>query len=529
MIYKNKLKRQIKSNFGKNPLTDCHIYYDGSARIDKIRRLFDSKGKHTKNQIDDITWNDLEMDEVFLRINHCNSFIGEQVLFDRLHSLGEDENFEERIEAFEKDADFRSDVEFHLNTLGKRQEAFYLYEIIKDSNLVQIGSTLVAILLQLLMVAFLGLYIFTLNSAFLGALAIVGCINIVMSFSAKRKYEVIIGSLSYYIQTYNCAKWLMKQGKYAKHIPEDVKASVNNLKGINRLASSMLNRGNAKMLGDMTALLMDYIYGITLIDIVLCNHVMKAIDNKQEDVLKVIEFIGKVDSDIAILSYRNSIELWCKPEKASFGIKSEGLAHPLLSNPVTCDFDLSGNAIITGPNASGKSTFMKAVAINTIMARTINTCTATRFTVSNIGVMTCMSLRDDVLSGDSYYLCEAKYVQRILMEVENNKDMLIVIDEIFKGTNTAERIAASKAILNFIGKTGCLAMVATHDMELATDSDFEKYYFDTQIQDKEVVFDYRIHEGISKSANAIALLRCLDYPDIVIREAQENIKKGKVG
>lgn len=111
--------------------------------------------------------------------------------------------------------------------------------------------------------------------------------------------------------------------------------------------------------------------------------------------------------------------------------------HPLLKNAVGNDFILEDRAILTGANASGKSTFMKAVAINVILAQTIHTCTAEMFDVENVRVMTCMSLRDDVESGESYYFREAKYLRRIVEQMKKGR-VFCVIDEIFKGTNTTE-------------------------------------------------------------------------------------------
>ena len=149
----------------------------------------------------------------------------------------------------------------------------------------------------------------------------------------------------------------------------------------------------------------------------------------------------ETDAQIAVASYRKSRTIWCKPEAEHGRIAARGLVHPLLKNAVGNDFILEDRAILTGANASGKSTFMKAVAINMILAQTIHTCTAGMFGVENVCVMTCMSLRDDVESGESYYFREAKYLRRIVEQMKKGR-VFCVIDEIFKGTNTTERIAA---------------------------------------------------------------------------------------
>lgn len=109
---------------------------------------------------------------------------------------------------------------------------------------------------------------------------------------------------------------------------------------------------------------------------------------------------------------------------------------------------------------------MKAVAINVILAQTINTCVAKNMKMPAIQVMTSMALRDDVLQGESYYMREIKYLKRMLDELETGEPMLFVIDEILKGTNTRERLAASNAILSYMVQKQGFLLIATHDLEL---------------------------------------------------------------
>lgn len=141
----------------------------------------------------------------------------------------------------------------------------------------------------------------------------------------------------------------------------------------------MNGRRQASMTGDVIAILREYIWGILLIDVSMFNYIMKIISDKQGAVWCLIEFTGNTDSDIAISSYRKSLNKWCRPEYITKGIKTNHLVHPLIKKPVPNDFILEDRAIFTGSNASGKSTFMKSMAINCILAQTINTCTAIEF------------------------------------------------------------------------------------------------------------------------------------------------------
>lgn len=129
---------------------------------------------------------------------------------------------------------------------------------------------------------------------------------------------------------------------------------------------------------------------------------------------------------------------------------------------------------------------MKAVAINVILAQTINTCVAKNMKMPAIQVMTSMALRDDVLQGESYYMREIKYLKRMLDELETGEPMLFVIDEILKGTNTRERLAASNAILSYMVQKQGFLLIATHDLELvyALKNRYDTYYFDSQVHEK---------------------------------------------
>ena len=101
--------------------------------------------------------------------------------------------------------------------------------------------------------------------------------------------------------------------------------------------------------------------------------------------------------------------------------------------------------------------------------------------------------------------------------------VICVIDEILRGTNTQERIAASAAILEYLQNQNCLAIVASHDIELTRKlgDSYGYYYFCEQMQEKDIAFDYQIREGVSNTKNAIALLECVGFPEIIIRRARQ--------
>ena len=311
----------------------------------------------------------------------------------------------------------------------------------------------------------------------------------------------------------------------------EVRKAVEELQTLEKKMLGWHSRKYAGMTGDLSAMLQDYLLGITLIDVAMFNHIMKLIDNKQDKVLLLYEFVGQVDMLLAIASYRECEIKWCQPDIYQDGIiNGKGIRHPLLDNPVENDFTLERRAIITGANASGKSTFMKAVAINAILAQTIHTCAAEYFSMPKLYIMTSMALRDDILTGESYYIREVKYLKRMLDRTETNMYTLCVIDEILKGTNTRERLAASSAILEYLTGTKHFVLIATHDMELVRDmvQCYEPYFFESRITGKDICFDYHINKGIGGESNAIALLDLLDFPKEIVDVAKQNMRGKKI-
>ncbi|MBP1754097.1 MAG: hypothetical protein H6Q59_495, partial [Firmicutes bacterium] len=185
------------------------------------------------------------------------------------------------------------------------------------------------------------------------------------------------------------------------------------------------------------------------------------------------------------------------------------------------------SVMLTGSNASGKSTFIKTLAINAILSQTIFTSTTRSYQSSYFMIYSSMALRDNIFSSESYYIVEIKSLKRILDHVNNEIPMLCFIDEVLRGTNTLERIAASSRILNSLAGQNALVFAATHDIELThiLERSYSNYHFQERIEDKQVLFDYRLHEGKAISKNAIKLLDMLGYPGEIIESAEQAAKE----
>ena len=213
-------------------------------------------------------------------------------------------------------------------------------------------------------------------------------------------------------------------------------------------------------------------------------------------------------------------------DREGASLKVEKLYHPLIGDPVANSIQMQRGVLITGSNASGKSTFLKTIAINTILAQTVHTCIAKDYCGSFMKILTSMALRDNLAGGESYYMVEIRSLKRILEECEKPEPVLCIVDEVLRGTNTIERIAASSQILHSLAKPKVLAMAATHDIELSyvLEKEYDNYHFEEEIQENDVVFDYKLRTGRAMTRNAIRLLAMIGYDPKIIEAAQESAK-----
>ena len=137
--------------------------------------------------------------------------------------------------------------------------------------------------------------------------------------------------------------------------------------------------------------------------------------------------------------------------------------------------------------------------------------------------MTSMALRDDLQGGESYFIVEIKSLKRILAEAEKGQPLLCIIDEVLRGTNTIERIAASSRILASLRKENVLAFAATHDVELTyiLEKLYHNYHFEEEIRDNQIFFNYQLQRGRAASRNAISLLEIIGYDPKIVAEARK--------
>ena len=199
------------------------------------------------------------------------------------------------------------------------------------------------------------------------------------------------------------------------------------------------------------------------------------------------------------------------------------MVHPLLRHPVPNTVDTARSLLITGSNASGKSTFLKAAALNALLAQSIATALCEAYSAPAFHIYSSMALSDDILAGESYFVTEIKAIRRICRAAQRGERVLCIVDEVLRGTNTVERIAASSVLLEDLAEHDCLCIAATHDAELCEllEKRYTLFHFQEQVTASDITFDYRLHPGAVCSSNAIRLLGLLGFGKEVTAQADE--------
>lgn len=460
--------------------------------------------------IDDKTWTDLDMDTLFHKSNFNFTAIGEMKWYATLRKMFTINN-KKLVNQF-KDEQFRVNVSYHLALIGKVVYPLFPDQIkpVKRNNLFMLCPFL----------PLLGAIIIFINIS-LGILVILFSIllNIGLSAYLKKSYSQDLKSIFYTSKVIKHSYSLSKiKGTPSINIDFQQFKLARSLSGFIGKADDQDIGGTFIMLFKMSFML-DYFF-FHIIQFTYIKH--------QEELLQCYDYISTLDNHYSLVMYRRTLHTYCEPSiiKDKQQITFSNLLHPLLTEAVPNSLNIKHNILLTGSNASGKSTFMKAVATNLILAQTLNTATAEAFSYKPGLVYTSMANTDDILSGDSYFMTELKSIRR-LFNIKNNQLVYCFIDEIFKGTNTTERIAASESVLNYLDTEKHYKVIAaTHDIELSEylKANYENYHFNESIENNQIYFDYKIKKGKANTRNAIELLRITQFPEKVYTRAKQTIK-----
>ncbi|MGI4741241.1 MAG: MutS-related protein [Janthinobacterium lividum] len=467
-------------------------------------------------RLPDQTWEDLNGDLLFGLLDATVSPVGQQCLYHRLRSPLANEaplhEFDAAAALLAQQPVTRGQALLALDQLTA-DEAYYLTDLLQGQPLPTLPGARFAPLLALaLLTTLLGGFWLPVLWLGTGAFAL---INSVFHFWQLKPIR-------------NCVRPLLQLGRLLRAGRALHQAALP-LRPLQQLAAPLARLGTlvrqvAFFQLEDNLLVLSLLRMLLLLDVLLYARCRVAVQQYAPAIRSVFEAVGYVDCALAVASFRQR-HATCVPHfgPAAEGIQLQAAYNPLVPGCVPNDLTLAGpGVLLTGSNMAGKTTFMRTLGVNALLAQTIATCPATAYRAPFCRVLTSLSLADSLPTGKSYYLVEAETMRQLLLACDAAPgSYLLLLDEMFKGTNTQERIAANKAVLTYLQPRGWV-VAATHDGELGAllQSSYVEYHFCETVTADDWYFDFRLKTGPLTTRNAIRLLARLHYPAQVVADAQ---------
>jgi len=515
-----KLKKWFTEDWGKPKTNDYFNFY-------VIGKYFENNEHKNKafHIISQKVKTDLDIDDLFKFIDRTSSKIGQQYLYFKLRTIGSIESllkFDVLSNLFLNNETLRLKSQLILSKINS-ENSYDLEKLITDKPIEKptylkfiYASSLTSVLLIILTFF---------NPLFSLLLLPVFFINTIFHYKNKENVTYYTNAVYQLSRALKVSKELSSTNEIKQHFSD-----ISFIKKVSAIQKKTEFIGFEKQLSNEYALLFWLIIELIkiqfMVEYILFFSFIDSITKEKESIEKLFCFIGEIDSAISIASLKAGENKLCPPNftKEKQLISSE-IYHPLIDNCITNNINLTSTSmLLTGSNMSGKTTFIRTIAINSILAQTLNVCFAKEYAAPFFKVYSSIRITDDLLKDTSYYLEEVLTVKKLVDAAKNEENCLFVLDEIFKGTNTIERISGGKAILSYLNKKNHTVLVSTHDIELTdllVKENYELFHFSELIENEELYFDHKLKSGKLKTRNAIKILELYKYPSEIIVDARK--------
>lgn len=477
-----------------------------------------------KEVVDNKTWYDLGMNLVFDNVDVTMTEVGQQTLYKNMHLL-EDDTHNLQIKyglasRLKKDRKLRESLQVCLYPLSLISANPAVKFLFKEPNLVKIPKRLAVVLFMVSVCVLLSCVLFQLGFLYFSALLVV-VINLYISRRFLSIVEPYSDALVCIRAIISVSHFISKQ-KFSDSI-DQVKRIRKEISGVRRsnviLGMLLFSQSSPNFLIGYPMFLVNLLVPV---DILVYSLLITPIKRDIKTMRLCFELIGEIDASIALASYLERHPGHCNPELSlEQSLNFKDVRHPLIADCVENSFKSQGeSALITGSNMAGKTTFIRVLGINIILARTFWLCHAREAIVPIRNIASSIANTDLLEEGKSYYFSEIEQVNRFLRLSESHEKYIFLIDEIFRGTNTIERIGGAAAVLQKLAE-GNIVFVTTHDRELEDylGKSYLMWHFH-ETGNKETPFDYKLRSGVCRSRNALKLMASLGFPREIIERAK---------
>lgn len=486
-----------------------------------------------RSYLDDRTWSDLDLDLVFAAVDRTRSTIGQQLLYHRLRCSPTEQElgrFERLVQYFSAREEERLGAQLLLARLS-HPAGYRLWQICQADRIMIPGWYG---LFPLLGLAALGSAIgYWFWPRALMVLLVVAIINIVLRVKLWSQTQSLLGPFRQVGPLLDCARSVLTDPAIAEIL--DTRQVATRLRSVEPLArTTRWSSREFYMENELVASAWEYLNVLFLIDANSMLFAARRLRRSGDSLLSIIELLGDIDAAISTASLRVGPSTWAIPDFSEPGDPTalRDARHPLIESAVPNSIVMNPGrgVIVTGSNMSGKSTFLRTIGVAVVLAQTLNTCPAGAYSGPRLKVRSAMGHTDDLTTGKSYYLAEVDAVLELLRQSDLPEQSLFLLDEIFRGTNTNERLAAGEAVLQALpldstGDGRHIILAATHDIELVQmlAGRYEPYHFEETVRPDGLMFDYKIRPGHAQTRNAIALLEASGAPSQIVSRARRRV------
>lgn len=491
----------------------------------KIKHLFEVSTTPDQNGVvSDKTWHDLGMNAIFENVDITASEVGQQKLYKNMRLLEEGKcdlqkkyEFADRLRKGKRLRESLQVCLYPLSLVAANPSVDFLF---KTPNLVKIPKWLIVTWFFVSIGMILSCALVQREVLYFLALLVVG-----VNFYISRRFVSFVEPYSdalVSIKTIMSVSHSISKQKFSGSIDQVqlIRQEVDRVRRSKNILSMLLFSQSAPNF--LIGYPMYLVNLVAPIDMLLYSFLIGPVKNNIKTMRLCLESIGDIDASIAFASYLERHPAHCNPEFSSEQcLDFRNVRHPLVPDCVGNTFMSQGeSALITGSNMAGKTTFIRVIGINVILARVFWLCHAEKAIVPISNIASSISNTDSLDAGKSYYFYELEQIKRFLRLSESRENYIFLIDEIFRGTNTIERIGGSAAVLQKLAE-GSMVFVTTHDRELGDylNKSYLMWHFQ-ETGNTDNPFDYKLRAGVCKSRNALKLMAGLGFPKEIIERAK---------
>lgn len=480
-------------------------------------KVFEETGEEFEENAEDYL-KDLDIigkNSLFQYISVCKTIGGKRTLFQKLSNKNQEEEklYEEQnaIAELEKNLHFVMDYQVQMRRYDKKKvDLTSTFLNLKKDTVSRSNDFIIALICGILSFVLLGLSLLKVISIkyFYGLFLFNYLISLMYSLIYQQDFNKIIHLITTYHQLSSITSLVLKQkfsSKKLKKIQKDMDLTKEITKKINILDTLNSMKDNL-----LFSLMMNGLFCINLFMRTFFIQFLK------QDFLKLQNTIIDIEELEALISLTGIgilKEEKCFPVKSNkVEIKFMEIKHPLLKEEICVDNDFDTKAqvnIITGSNMGGKTSFLRTIGINIVLMNAGTYVCAKSFRASYLKIFTSMRVGDDIEKGISTFYGELLRIKKA-MDYLNQGNMLVLIDEIFKGTNYQDRIYGAKKVIQRLQNQQVITFLTTHDFELCDEKNITNYHVKEYYEGDQIQFDYKIRKGKCTSTNAKYLMEKLE-------------------